>query len=122
MHERVQSSAEKNSSQMTGIVSSGGRNFYWYSQRTALSKSWLICRDAYNGTLLWEKELHRPASRTLLVASGDRVFVQDLGSTNGTLVNGSPEERAYLSDQDELRMGRLQLRVRIEERVSGGTR
>ena len=42
------------------------------------------------------------------------MFVQDLGSTNGTLVNGSKEERRYLDDSDELRMGRLILRIEID--------
>jgi pSer/pThr/pTyr-binding forkhead associated (FHA) protein len=43
-----------------------------------------------------------------------RPFVQDLGSTNGTLVNGERAERRLLEDGDELRMGRLVLRMRIE--------
>lgn len=34
-------------------------------------------------------------------------FVQDLGSTNGTQVNGSRTDRQELKDGDELRMGRL---------------
>ncbi len=46
---------------------------------------------------------------------GSRVFVQDLGSTNGTLVNGNPEARTLLTDGDELRMGRLVLRMKIRD-------
>ena len=41
-------------------------------------------------------------------------FVQDLGSTNGTLINGERVQRRVLVDGDELRMGRLALRIRIE--------
>jgi pSer/pThr/pTyr-binding forkhead associated (FHA) protein len=44
-----------------------------------------------------------------------RPFVQDLGSTNGTLVNGERSERCELADGDELRMGRLVLRMRVPE-------
>jgi pSer/pThr/pTyr-binding forkhead associated (FHA) protein len=44
-----------------------------------------------------------------------RPFVQDLGSTNGTLVNGERAERKLLADGDELRMGRLVLRICISE-------
>jgi pSer/pThr/pTyr-binding forkhead associated (FHA) protein len=40
-------------------------------------------------------------------------FVQDLRSTNGTLVNGERRERAVLRDQDEIQIGRLRLRVRL---------
>ena len=41
----------------------------------------------------------------------DGFFVQDLGSTNGTLVNGAREQRATLKDGDEIQMGKLRLRV-----------
>lgn len=46
-----------------------------------------------------------------------RPFVQDLGSTNGTLVNGERAERRNLEDGDELRMGRLVLRMRVPEQA-----
>ena len=42
-----------------------------------------------------------------------RFFVQDLGSTNGTFVNGRREVRADLGDGDELQMGKLLLRVHL---------
>jgi pSer/pThr/pTyr-binding forkhead associated (FHA) protein len=51
---------------------------------------------------------------------GLRVFVQDLGSTNGTLVNGVREHRKVLTAGDELRMGKLQLRIRAEAAAKGG--
>ena len=43
----------------------------------------------------------------------DGFFVEDLGSTNGTFVNGSKHERAVLTDGDEVQMGRLRLRIRL---------
>jgi len=43
--------------------------------------------------------------------SGDRPFVQDLDSTNGTLVNGQREKQTCLSEGDEIQMGRLMLRI-----------
>ena len=42
---------------------------------------------------------------------GERFFMQDLGSTNGTRVNGNREARVALSDGDELQLGKLRLRV-----------
>ncbi len=42
-----------------------------------------------------------------------KVFVEDLGSTNGTLVNGVRERRVLLADGDELSMGKLQLKIRV---------
>ncbi len=40
-------------------------------------------------------------------------FVQDLGSTNGTFVNGHRLERAALGDGDEVQLGKLLLQVRL---------
>lgn len=40
-------------------------------------------------------------------------FVQDLGSTNGTMVNGARTERQTLKDGDEVRMGRLVIGVTL---------
>ena len=42
---------------------------------------------------------------------GKQLFVQDLDSTNGTLVNGTREHQAELENGDEVRMGRLVLRI-----------
>ena len=39
-------------------------------------------------------------------------FVQDLGSTNGTGVNGKREPRTTLRDGDDLQLGKLVLRFR----------
>jgi len=44
---------------------------------------------------------------------GRGFFVQDLRSTNGTMVNGERRERASLRDEDEIQMGRLRLCVRL---------
>ncbi len=40
-------------------------------------------------------------------------FVQDLGSTNGTMVNGSTEKRVALATGDEIQMGKLRLRIQL---------
>lgn len=48
-----------------------------------------------------------------------KAFVQDLGSTNGTLVNGAREHRRVLAHGDELRMGKLVLRVRLDAAAQG---
>jgi len=39
--------------------------------------------------------------------------MQDLGSTNGTRVNGAREARIKLVDGDELHLGKLQLRITL---------
>ena len=50
-------------------------------------------------------------AHALLGFKGDKPFVQDLGSTNGTLLNDVREAQAELKHGDELRMGRLLLRI-----------
>ena len=42
---------------------------------------------------------------------GEGFFMQDLGSTNGTRVNGTRETRARVAGGDELQLGRLRLRL-----------
>ena len=40
-------------------------------------------------------------------------FMQDLGSTNGTKVNGQRAPLARLKDGDDLQLGKLQLRITL---------
>ena len=42
----------------------------------------------------------------------DQLVVEDLGSTNGILVNGSKVERGVLKPGDTLTIGRVEFRVR----------
>jgi pSer/pThr/pTyr-binding forkhead associated (FHA) protein len=44
---------------------------------------------------------------------GERFFVQDLGSTNGTRVNGSREQRSMLRNGDEVQLGKLAISVNL---------
>ena len=48
-------------------------------------------------------------------------FMQDLGSRNGTRVNGEPGARARLSDGDQLQLGMLQLQVSLPSGDNGAT-
>ena len=44
---------------------------------------------------------------------GGGFFMQDLGSTNGTRVNGKRELRVALEDADELQLGKLRLQIAL---------
>jgi pSer/pThr/pTyr-binding forkhead associated (FHA) protein len=46
--------------------------------------------------------------------------LEDLGSTNGTFVNGKKVTRATLSDGDKLTVGRVQFVVNSESNDNGG--
>src|SRR5262245_3836266 len=45
----------------------------------------------------------------------DRLQVEDLGSTNGTWVNGAKVEHAPLLEGDRVKVGRVEFAVRAEE-------
>jgi len=46
---------------------------------------------------------------------GEGFFMQDLGSTNGTRVNGTRETRARVASGDELQLGKLRLRLLLPD-------
>ena len=46
---------------------------------------------------------------------GEAFFMQDLGSTNGTRVNGARGARIQLADGDELQLGKLRLRIALPQ-------
>ena len=45
----------------------------------------------------------------------DQLVVEDLGSTNGTLVNGKRVDRAMLRTGDKLQVGRVEFQVHAAE-------
>jgi pSer/pThr/pTyr-binding forkhead associated (FHA) protein len=47
----------------------------------------------------------------LTAAASDQLVVEDLKSTNGTLVNGKPVDRSVLKTGDVLTVGRVEFRV-----------
>jgi len=55
-----------------------------------------------------------------LERDGDAFALKDLGSTNGTRVNGRRETRARVRDGDEIELGRLQLRLRVPANAARG--
>ncbi len=44
---------------------------------------------------------------------GSGFFVEDLGSTNGTMVNGAQVEKQRLKSDDEIQMGKLRIGVTL---------
>ena len=46
---------------------------------------------------------------------GEKFFVEDLGSTNGTAVNGKREPRLELNSGDEIQLGKLLLQVTLPD-------
>ena len=86
-----------------------GSGFYEGLEWPLDRASTVIGRGRTADLVLSEATISR--AHALLGFKGDRPFLQDLGSTNGTLVNGSREQQTMLRHGDELRMGRLVLRI-----------
>lgn len=80
--------------------------------------STVIGRGATSDLVLHEATISR--AHALLAFRGEQLFVQDLGSTNGTIVNGVGTQQADLSEADELKMGRLVLRIVCKPAFDGG--
>ena len=76
-----------------------------------LEEGVVIGRNPHNATVVIEDDtLSRRHAR--LFAEGRAIFIEDLGSTNGTLVNGTrlnPGTRWAVSDGDRIEMGAVQI-------------
>ena len=71
-----------------------------------LDRDWLVIgRGRSADVVLAEATISR--AHAAIGFDAGRFFVQDLGSTNGTLINGARSDRQDVKDGDELRMGRL---------------
>ena len=68
-----------------GFVSGGGRNYYWYGlndhtrKKDEPVKSLLVCRDAFNGLILWKREIARHPHAHSLIAADGQLFVHEGG-------------------------------------------
>jgi len=71
----------------------------------------VIGRGGGAGLLFAEVSLSR--AHAAIGFNGREFFVQDLGSTNGTFLNGAKITQATLGDGDEIRLGKLTLRVTL---------
>lgn len=68
----------------------------------------LVGRDPRAQVIVAQREVSAQHAR--LTQIGDRYFIEDLGSRNGTLLNNHPVQRHPLNDGDEISIGRTVLR------------
>jgi len=76
-----------------------------------------VGRRPYNDVVI--DNLAVSGEHAVVVMSGDDVELQDLGSTNGTYVNGKPIKRQLLRNGDVVEMGKYQIRFLLDAPVSG---
>jgi pSer/pThr/pTyr-binding forkhead associated (FHA) protein len=86
------------------------RHGFYEGLELPIDEPWLVVgRGPVADWMLAEVTLSR--SHAAFGWDGKRFFVQDLGSTNGTFVNGTRETEATLRDGDEVLIGKLRLRI-----------
>lgn len=106
--------AETASQDPPGPVPSGAtvevmRGFY-EGLEVSVDRDWMVIgRGRGADILIAEPTMSR--AHAAIGYDGERFYVQDLGSTNGTRVNGGREEKATLKSGDEIQLGKLLLRV-----------
>ena len=77
-----------------------------------LDRDWMVIgRGRSADVVLGEATISR--AHAAIGFDGESFFLQDLGSTNGTCVNGRREPRMRLADGDELQLGKLVLRIAL---------
>ena len=77
-----------------------------------LDREWFVIGRGREADLI----LAEPTiSRTHAAIGFDRegCFVRDLGSTNGSMVNGQPRLESKVANGDEIQMGKLRLRLSL---------
>ena len=100
----------------TAVVPGGGsvrvmRGFY-EGLEVPLDRDWMVIGRGRSADLvIAEPTISRAHAAIGWDAEG--FFMQDLGSTNGTKVNGQRSPLARLKDGDDLQLGKLQLRITL---------
>ena len=89
------------------------RGFY-EGLEIAVDRDWFVIGRGRSADLVLSEPTISRAHAAIGYESGE-FFVQDLGSTNGTGVNGQREPRTSLQDGDQVQLGKLALKfTRIE--------
>ena len=87
-------------------------NGFYEGLEVCVDRDWLVVgRGRSADLMLAEPTISR--SHAAIGFDAEGFFVQDLGSTNGTTVNGGKAQRTLLKDGDIIQMGKLTLGVTL---------
>jgi pSer/pThr/pTyr-binding forkhead associated (FHA) protein len=87
------------------------RGFY-QGLELPLDRNWMVIgRGRSADIVIAEPTISR--AHAVIGCDAEGFFVQDMGSTNGTRVNGERSGKARLSDRDEVLLGKLLLQVSL---------
>ena len=101
---------------LSGPVPSGGwirvlAGFY-EGLEVPVDRDWVVIgRGRGADIVISEPTMSR--SHAAIGFDGERFFVQDLGSTNGTRVNGKRAQKIPIKSGDDVQLGKLQLRMEL---------
>ncbi|MDG2050480.1 MAG: FHA domain-containing protein [Myxococcota bacterium] len=87
---------------------------FYAGLETPLEDSGLVIGRGREADLVIAESTISRAHARIDPGAGDGWLLQDLGSTNGTHVNGSQVSTQRLADGDEIRMGRLVLGIQLD--------
>lgn len=85
---------------------------FYEGLEVCLDRDWLVIGRGRSADVVIAEPTISRAHAAIGFDSTD-FFVQDLGSTNGTLVNGGKTQRAVLKSDDEIQMGKLVVGVTL---------
>lgn len=88
------------------------RGFY-EGLEVPVDQDWLVVGRGRGADLVLAEPTISRTHAAIGFEENEGFFVQDLGSTNGTMVNGDRQKRRRLVSGDEIQMGRLRLRVTL---------
>ena len=71
-----------------------------------------IGRRSHNDVVI--DNLAVSGEHAVMIANGDDTYLEDLGSTNGTTVNGQPIKKHLLQSGDTVEIGKYRLRYQVE--------
>jgi pSer/pThr/pTyr-binding forkhead associated (FHA) protein len=78
----------------------------------ALDQDWMVVgRGRTADVMLADATISR--AHAAIGFDGETFYVQDLGSTNGTRVNGDRTPQVELHDGDEIQLGKIELRITL---------
>jgi pSer/pThr/pTyr-binding forkhead associated (FHA) protein len=86
------------------------------TKRVSLAGESLSLGRSHDNDLSYPEDASLSRKHLFLQINGDQIQVEDLGSKNGTLLNGKPVgDRARLSNGDVVRVGDTMIRIDIIE-------
>jgi len=87
-------------------------NGFYAGLEVTLDRDWLVIgRGRSADMVIAEATISR--AHAAIGYDGSGFYVQDLGSTNGTLINGARIEKQPIKHEDEIQMGRLIVSVTL---------